>query len=189
MAEITALIDANVLASMTLTDLVIETAHQGLFAARWTDDIHTEWMRAVLRMQPSRPQALLDRRRDRMNATTPGCLVTGYQPIVASLTLPDPNDRHVLAAAIVGACTVIVTKNLKDFPPADLAKLGIEAVHPDTFFLGLLGDDLTAFVTAVRAILGRMKNPRLTIDDYLAQLNKIGMPLLAAALQRHKALI
>jgi hypothetical protein len=188
-AEITALIDANVLASMTLTDLVIETAHHGLFTARWTDDIHAEWMRAVVRMQPSRQQALLDRRRDRMNANAPGCLVAGYQPIIPSLALPDPNDRHVLAAAIVGSCTLIVTKNLKDFPPTDLAKFGIEAVHPDTFFLGLLGDDLIAFMTAIRAILGRMKNPRLTVDAYLAQLNKIGMPLLAAALERHKTLI
>ena len=189
MAEITALIDANVLASMTLTDLVIETAHQGLFAARWTDDIHAEWMRAVLRMQPPRAQALLDRRRNRMDANTPGCLVTGYLPNISSLSLPDPDDRHVLAAAVVGSCRFIVTKNLKDFPPTDLATFGIDAVHPDTFFLGLLGDDLTAFLTAIRAILGRMRNPRLTVDAYLAQLNKIGMPMLAAALERHKALI
>jgi hypothetical protein len=65
-AKITALIDANVLASMALTDPVIETAHHGLFAARWTDDIHAEWMRPVMAMQPSRAQTLLDRR-DRMN--------------------------------------------------------------------------------------------------------------------------
>jgi hypothetical protein len=124
-----------------------------------------------------------------MNANTPGCLVTGYHPIISSLTLPDPNDRHVPAAAIVGACTLIGTKNLKDFAPTDLAKFGIAAVHPDTFFLGHPGDDRTAFMTAIRAILGRMKNPQLTVVAYLAELNKLGMPLLAVALERHTALI
>ena len=53
--------------------------------------------------------------------------------MIDTLTLPDPNDRHVLAAAIVGRCDVIVTQNLKDFPEAALAHFEIEAQHPDEF--------------------------------------------------------
>ena len=62
-----------------------------------------------------------------MDEATRDSLVTGYEPLIASLTLPDPDDRHVLAAAIAGRCDVIVTQNLKHFPDAALAPFEIEA--------------------------------------------------------------
>ena len=51
--------------------------------------------------------------------------MTGYHGLIPSLQLPDPDDRHVLAAAIVGRCDVIVTQNIQDFPEAALAPYGI----------------------------------------------------------------
>jgi len=61
--------------------------------------------------------------------------VTGYEDLIPGLHLPDPGDRHVLAAAIRGRADVIVTMNLKDFPDAVLNSFGIEAQHPDEFIL------------------------------------------------------
>lgn len=69
-------------------------------------------------------------------------LVTGYEDLLPALRLPDPNGRHVLAAAIRGQANVIVTMNVRDFPSDVLALLGIEAQHPGEFVLHLL--DLVA---------------------------------------------
>ena len=88
-----------------------------LFRAKWTDDIHEEWMRSVLKNRPDLRREQLERTRDLMNAHVRDCLVTGYEDLIDSLALPDPDDRHVLAAAIRAGAEVIVTFNLKDFPP------------------------------------------------------------------------
>jgi len=65
----------------------------------------------------------------------PDCLVTGYEPFIAGLALPDPNDRHVLAAAIVSRAGIIVTFNTKDFPQEILEPYGLESQHPDDFLI------------------------------------------------------
>ena len=43
MAQLVALIDANVFYGMTTTDIVMELARNALFTARWTNLIHDEW--------------------------------------------------------------------------------------------------------------------------------------------------
>jgi PIN domain len=188
-ADILALFDANVFYGMTLTDLVMETARAGLCTARWTEAIHDEWTENLLKNQPLIARGSLIRRRRAMNAAVRDAVVTGYEPLIPGLTLPDPNDRHVLAAAITAQCQVIVTSNLKDFPPVDLAPFKIVAVHPDPFFVDLMGHDVPAFLMAIKTILKRMRNPPFTPDTYVAQLRKVGLPMLAAEVERHKGLI
>ena len=75
-------------------------AMTGLFRARWTDQIHDEWIRNVLANRPDLKAEQLKRTRELMDAHALDCLVTGYEKLIAGLTLPDPDDRHVLAAAI-----------------------------------------------------------------------------------------
>lgn len=101
--------------------------------AKWTADIHREWIDALLRNEPQRDRAALERTRGLMDRATRDCLVTGYERLIPALDLPDPDDRHVLAAAIVGRCDVIVTCNLRDFPEAAVASYGIAVQHPDEF--------------------------------------------------------
>lgn len=91
------------------------------YAARWSDDVHREWMRALAESRPSLPQAAIQRMHALMEAHIGDASVRGYGPLIASLTLPDPDDRHVLAAAILGKANVIATSNLKDFPAEALA--------------------------------------------------------------------
>ena len=83
-----------------------------LFRARWTERIHEEWISGVLKDRPDLTRDKLTRVRDLMNFHVSDALVTGFDELIPSLTLPDPNDRHVLAAAIRGRADVIVTKNL-----------------------------------------------------------------------------
>lgn len=134
MSQYTVLFDANVLYPAPMRDALMQLAVTDLFKAKWTADIHRECFDALLRNEPHRDRAALERTRDLMDMATRDCLVTGYEALVPALTLPDPDDRHVLAAAIVGRCDAIVTQNLKDFPPETLAPFSIETQHPDDFF-------------------------------------------------------
>src|SRR5207244_188431 len=102
-----------------------------LFGVKWTDQIHEEWIRSVLANRPDLTREQLNRTRDLMNRHVRDCLVTGYDGLIPCLTLPDPDDRHVLAAEIRGRADVIVTFNLGDFPAAVLAGYRIDAQHPD----------------------------------------------------------
>lgn len=129
----TAPYDACVLYPAPLRDLLLQLALPHIFRARWSDSIHDEWIRNVLKDRPDLTPAQLDRTRGLMDAAVPDALVRGYEKLVTTLELPDQDDRHVLAAAICGRCDVIVTFNLKDFPKSALAEHDIDAQHPDEF--------------------------------------------------------
>lgn len=88
--------------------------------------IHDEWIRNVLKDRPDLEARQLDRTRQLMDANVLDCLVTGYESLIRSLSLPDEDDRHVLAAAIRCGADSIVTFNLKDFPQSALEPYGIE---------------------------------------------------------------
>ena len=173
-----ALFDANVLFSPGLASLTIDLALTGLYRAKWTARIHDEWVRAVYettverhgqeRADQGRPR--LDRRRALMDAAVPDCLVEGYEFLEPTLELPDPDDRHILAAAIYSKAAVIVTYNLNDFPAELLARHGIEAQHPDDFFRHAASLDLHAVIDAVRKTRQRRQNPAYTVQDMLAEM-------------------
>ena len=120
-------------------------------------------------MQLARTRALMD-------THVPDALVTGYLDVLPSLTLPDLDDRHVLAAAIVSRATVIITFNLKDFPDDKLALYDCRAVHPDDFLLDLAVHTPDQMILATHAILRRLRNPPVSLDDYFDMLRKIGLP-------------
>jgi predicted nucleic acid-binding protein len=109
----TVVYDANVLYPNTLRDLLIRIAQSGTVQAKWTNAILDEMGRAL---RPDIPDEKLERLRELMNRAVRDCLVAGYEPLIEGLKLPDPDDRHVLAAAIKAGAQVIVTRNLKDFP-------------------------------------------------------------------------
>ncbi|WP_149536474.1 PIN domain-containing protein [Siccirubricoccus phaeus] len=114
-----AVYDACVLYPFHLRNVLIQCAVDGLVVARWTDDIHAEWIRN-LAANSGIPITRLQATRDRMKAVLPEADVSGYQTLIPTLSLPDANDRHVLAAAINGGAAVIVTWNAKHFPTAQL---------------------------------------------------------------------
>lgn len=93
------------------------------------EEIHSEWIRNVLENRPDLTLEQLTRTKNLMNANVRDCLVTGYEALIPTLELPDPDDRHVLAAAIRSSSRVIVTFNLNDFPVQALAPYGVEATH------------------------------------------------------------
>ncbi len=100
------------------------------------------------------------------------CLVTGYEQLIPALELPDPNDRHVLAAAIRANAQAIVTFNLRDFPEATLAQYSIEPKHPDEFILETMDLAEGAVVQAIAEQAAACKKPPATIPDLLKLLHE-----------------
>jgi hypothetical protein len=182
-AALVALYDASVLYPAPLRDLLMRLALTGLFRARWTDKIHEEWMRSLLADRSDLRAEQLERTRDLMNAAVLDCLVTGYEETIESLTLPDADDRHVLAAAIVGQAGVIVTLNLKDFPPKALQPYGIEPQHPDEFIDRLFELDPDAVFAAVKEQRQSLKKPPKSVDEFLALAAFAGLPKTLARLR------
>jgi predicted nucleic acid-binding protein len=108
-APFTAFYDANVLYPAELRNLLMHLALTGLFRAKWSADVHEEWISALLEKRPDLTRVELERTRALMDLHAVDALVTGYQDLTPGLALPDPKDRHVLAAAIRGQADVIVT--------------------------------------------------------------------------------
>ena len=119
--------DANVLYPNTLRDLLIRISQAGLVQAKWTNEILDEMLRALNRNRPDIPSDKLDRLRQLMNGAVRDSLVSGHEALIEGLKLPDPADRHVLAAAIKAGAQVIVTGNLRHFPAAELRQWDVEA--------------------------------------------------------------
>jgi predicted nucleic acid-binding protein len=183
MATLIALYDAHVLYPAELRNFLMHLALTGIFRAKWSRDIHEEWISNLLMNRPDLTRQKLERTRQLMDRAALDALVVGYEKLIPKLTLPDENDRHVLAAAIRGKAQVIVTMNLKDFPAEVLEKYGMEAQHPDEFVLRLI--DLAPYAVKEAAETHRqsLKNPSKSIGQYLASLEAQGLPQSVAALR------
>lgn len=186
---VTAVYDANVLYPAPLRDLFIRLAQAGLVRARWTERIHDEWTRNVLANNSHVTSERLARTRSLMNGAVRDCLVTGYEDLIDSLTLPDPDDRHVLAAAIRSNADAIVTFNLADFPGDTLGRFDIKAQHPDDFLTSLLDPAPGAVCAAVKIQRESLRNPPKTIEEFLVTLEAQGLTQAVVRLRQFAALL
>ena len=119
-----------------------------------------------------------------MNPAVSDCLVPGFESLEAGLTaLPDPDDRHVLAAAIHCGAQEIVTFNLRDFPEAVLRPRGIRAVHPDVFVEHLLDLNSEAVCEAIGRIRRRLANPPCSPEEMIAKYESQGLAVSASILR------
>jgi len=189
MAGFVAVYDACVLYPAPLRDLLMHLALSGLYRARWTERIHGEWIGALLRQRPELDREALEWTRQQMDAAVPDCLVHGYEGLEPSLALPDPDDRHVLAAAILCGAGAIVTYNLRDFPASALAPFGISAQHPDEFIEHAFDLNPGAVCTAVRNQRRSLRNPPKSVDELFDTYLHAELVGTVRALQAHAALL
>lgn len=188
-SNFTALFDACVLYPAPLRDLLMHLALTDLFRAKWTEEIHDEWIRNVLINRPDLTKDQLQRTRVLMNSHVRDCLVIGYQDLIPSLTLPDMNDRHVLAAAICAGADVIVTSNLKDFPVDTLNQYGIEAQHPDEFITHLINLAPPVICEAAKRQRMSLKNPPKSVEELLSAYEGQGLVRTVAELRLYYELL
>lgn len=185
----TAILDACVLYPAPLRDLLMNLALTDLFHAKWTEDIHEEWIGNLLKNRPDLQRHKLEQTRDLMNLNVRDCLVTDYRSLTPALTLPDPKDRHVLAAALVAKADIIVTFNLDDFPAAVLLAFGIEALNPDDFIMRLLNLSPETVCLAVQRQRQSLRNPPKTVDELLETLRQQKLPKTIAYLRGFSELL
>lgn len=185
----TAVYDACVLYPAPLRDFLMWLGLSGRFRARWSEQIHEEWKRNLLKNRPDLTREQLDRTSALMGQAIPDSLVVGYEALIPGLGLPDPDDRHVLAAAIRCNASVIVTFNQKDFPDDILAPFGIEAQHPDEFVENLFDLDQAGVVAAAQRQRGLLKNPPMDVDIYLEMLLRQGLVQTVKALSTYHAIL
>nr|WP_292345916.1 PIN domain-containing protein [Mesorhizobium sp.] len=182
--------DACVLYPAPLRDLLVElAAGGGLYRAKWTEQIHDEWIRNLLQNRPDLKPEQIYRTRDLMNRAVLDCLVDGYQDLLPSLALPDENDRHVLAAAIVSAFDAIVTFNFRDFPKPVLDKYQLDLIHPDDFIFQQFGIDNAAVLVSVQRCRARLRNPPRSAAEYLDTLERQGLPKTVGHLRAYAGVI
>ena len=176
MTGIVAVLDACVLYPAALRDLFVRLGKSGLFQAKWTDEIHEEWIRNLLANRSDLKRERLERTRDLMNYHVPASLIPNYQHHIPLLSFPDIDDRHILAAAIECGASVIVTFNLKDFPESTLLEYGITPQHPDQFLIQLLANDQSIFCSTLRTQRLDLEFPSVSAESMLTVLEAQGLP-------------
>lgn len=186
----TALLDACVLHPVAMVDALMSLAWAGLYAAKWTRRIEGEWIRSV---EARRPDLVgrLDRRRDYMREAVADWEVdpAACERVGRGIELPDPNDVHVLAAALAGHADCIVTTNLRDFPLDVVGPFGIEVLHPDQSVVAQWDLDQLTAVAAFKRMRARWKKPEATADDFAAAMEHGGLPATAQRLREAAELI
>ncbi|MGE8189419.1 PIN domain-containing protein [Pseudomonas sp. NPDC086278] len=188
-SSFTAVYDACVLYPAALRDFLMWLALSGRFRAKWSLEIHHEWKRNVLKNRPDLSAEQLNRTSDLMDQALPDACVTGHEGLIKALTLPDADDRHVLAAAIRCHASVIVTFNEKDFPAEALVPFGIEAQHPDEFVGNLIDLDLSAVIAAAQRQRQQLKMPPMKVGPYLDLLSRQGLIRSSKALSHYRAIL
>ncbi|NIJ54460.1 PIN domain-containing protein [Dyadobacter arcticus] len=174
-ARFVAILDACILYPAPVRDLLMHLADVGLYTPKWTDKIHEEWTRNLLQNRPDIASKQLQRTIAAMQNTFPDANVSNYESLIESFKLPDPNDAHVLAAAIRCKADVIVTANMKDFPNKYLQQFDIEAQHPDFFISNLIELNPECALTAFNNQIGNLRNPPMTAHTVLDKLRKAGL--------------
>ncbi|MEE7534178.1 PIN domain-containing protein [Klebsiella huaxiensis] len=171
------ILDACVLYPARLRDLLMHLGIAGLYQPKWSRCIQDEWRRNLIANRPEILPEALQNTVKMMNSALPDANVTGYKGLINDLDLPDPNDRHVLAAAIRAKAEIIVTLKHKDFPPEVLRPFEIETLHPDAFISDLFDLNHALTLEAVRRQRQSLKRPPMTVDEFLEMLLKQGLPM------------
>ena len=174
------LIDACVLFPTVTRETVVGAAAAGGFVPLWSARILEEGARATRRL-PEGAEAVARGEIALLRAAWPEAEVAVDAGLVETLSLPDPADRHVLAAAIAGGADVLLTRNRSDFPTRTLARHGITLREPDGFLAELHaeGVDLARVAAGVQA---RAERASGRAQPLRALLKRAGLPRLGKAL-------
>ena len=185
MSGFIAVLDACVLYPAPLRDLLLSLAADGLYRAKWSQQIHDEWTSNLLKNRGDLTTEQLQRCCTCMNTAVSDSLVTGYEDLIDSIELKDPDDRHVVAVAIRSNADSIVTFNQKDFDADELKKFDLYTEHPDEFISNMIEVYTPRVISAVREMRARLKNPPKEVGEFLETLQNQGLPQSVAKLSEY----
>jgi predicted nucleic acid-binding protein len=160
----------------------MELAFRRMYRGLWSTDILRELREnliAKFKVSPEKADGLLAA----MAMAVKDAEVKNYDGLCSTIQLPDPDDRHVLEAAIQGKAQVIVTENIRHFPKDVLAKFGIEVQKPDDFLVSLYDLYASEVLDAVRFCQESKKDPQRTWAEQLQYFRKSGLTKFAQRLE------
>jgi len=182
-----AVFDACILYPFHLRNIIVQAAVDRLVEARWTDAIHDEWIRNLATGAPAIPLERLLTTRQLMNEALPTAMVCEYQNHISVVNLPDPKDRHVVAAGIAAGASVILTWNLRHFPLTVLKKFGLRRETPDAFLSGLYDEVPDFMIVSLANARRNLTKTRASALDFIDILKDQGLVRLARRAQKHAA--
>lgn len=171
MAIFAAVLDACVMVPVSLCDTLLRLAEEQLYRPIWSTRILAETSDAISSVHPDLDASKIERRIAYMSEAFPG-----FAEIEHGLELPDPDDRHVVAAALRAHADAIVTANLRDFPDRTMRRLDLEVISPDDFLLSQLDMRGAIVLHALETQADATRNPRRSVDDVLTSLHRAGVP-------------
>lgn len=183
----TAIIDACVLVSPLRRNTLLSLAEVELFRPRWSKRILEETQKGIMEHTNSQEESV--RQRGNIEVAFPDATVTDFERIEAGLSLPDPNDTHVLAAAIAISASVIVTDNLRDFPKESLSPHNVEAISADAFIADTIELSPIIAMDALKRMRNRFKKPEMDASEFIGAINSNGMLEVAAVIEDHRKLL
>jgi hypothetical protein len=177
--------DACILYPFHLRNIVVQAAVDGLVDARWTDAIHDEWMRNLLANTPGLSAERLAATKHLMDIALPEATVAGYEKHIQAVTLPDPDGRHVIAAAIEAGASNIVTWNLRDFPVGELKRHGLVRQTPDAFLVSIYERASDMLVDSLANARRNLSQSRVSAAGFIDILREQRLTKLAAQIAKH----
>lgn len=173
------LIDANVLFPTVLREIVLGVAGAGVFDPMWSARILEEWRRAAERLGEG---AIAEVEIAAVRAAFPAAEMVVRPETLTRLRLPDPDDLHVLAAAVDGGADELLTLNSRDFPTNALSAEGVLRRHPDEFLLEAWHAEPDRVGDVVRAVLTRAGVHGIDVSNPRSVLKRARLPRLGKAL-------
>lgn len=168
-------IDANIFFHMWMLDPMLTLADEGLFEPLWSDAIMQEAARHLPEVWKEASGTQISTFLAMVNEAYPYAQVPDWSDRMEGLELPDPDDRHVLAAAIAAEANGIVTLNLADFPQSSTSRYGITAEHPDDFLCRMYDSAPQKAGAAIRRMTENKKHPPRTLAEEYAGLDRAGL--------------
>ena len=179
------LADANVLYSRVLRDYLLYAADQEIVAIAWSSQILDEVTEHLMANVEGFDQAAAQRLVGAMNRAFPYAEVEPdgeHWRALREISLPDEDDRHVLAASLAAEATVLCTSNTKDFPANVAEALGFEVLTPDQLLSRLVIEYGPQMFTVHRTAVASLKGA--TDESTVTALRRAGAPTAAGLVAR-----
>lgn len=186
-----AFVDACALAGALKRNLLCTLAEAGFFRIRWSAQVLDETERAIADILARRKVTDAAERAARARAALEEAfdeaMVSDYAKLLGAglETLPDPDDAHVVAAALKAQAALIVTDNLRHFPEGQMAALNLEVRSTDAFLADTIALDPGRAVAAIRRMRQRFRKPEITPSRLLLDMEAAGLTEVADILREH----
>ncbi len=171
--KFTSVLDTNVIYPIETRDVLMWFAYHELYTPKWSKNIFEEWISVMIRKGISEEE--ISKRTGKLHEAFPDAMVLNYEGLIEGLVLPDPNDRHILAAAIKTNANSIITNNIKHFPNDYLSSFGLSAMLPDDFLTDTIDLNTEKAKEAFKDMVLTKKNPNIGEYEMLDILRKRGL--------------